>query len=181
MPKHQKLSLAELNRLNIEEYKRLEKLPIVIVLDNIRSMSNIGSIFRTSDAFMIDSIHLCGITSQPPKNEIRKTALGATESVEWKYYENTMESIEDLKKDGYQIISIEQAQNSLMLQDFQPKPQKKLALIVGNEVKGVEQEVIDASDICLEIPQFGTKHSLNVSISAGLVIWHVFQNFYLKK
>jgi len=179
--KHKKLSLTELNRLNIEQYKELKKLPIVVVLDNIRSMSNIGSIFRTSDAFMIESIHLCGITSRPPQNEIRKTALGATESVEWKYFENTMDSIQELKKQSYQIISIEQAQDSLMLQDFVPPTNKKLALIVGNEVKGVDQKVIDASDICIEIPQYGTKHSLNVSISAGLVIWQVFQSIYLKK
>ncbi len=179
--KHNKLSLKELNRATLEEYKESVKLPMVIVLDNIRSMSNIGSIFRTSDAFKVESIHLCGITSKPPHREIRKTALGATESVEWKYYQNTMDSINDLKAKGYQIISIEQVNNSTLLQDYQPNPHQKMALIVGNEVKGVEQEVINVSDLILEIPQYGTKHSLNVSISAGLVIWHVFQANFLNK
>ena len=178
---HNKLSLKELNRVNLDEYKKAEKLPIIIVLDNIRSMSNIGSIFRTSDAFKVESIHLCGITSKPPHREIRKTALGATESVAWQYFTNTMDSIQELKKNGYQIISIEQVKNSTMLQDYQPNSNQKIALVVGNEVNGVEQEVIDASDLCLEIPQYGTKHSLNVSISAGLVIWHVFHANYLLK
>lgn len=178
---HNKLSLKELNRISLDEYKKAEKLPIIIVLDNIRSMSNIGSIFRTSDAFKVEIIHLCGITSQPPHREIRKTALGATESVAWKYFANTMDSIDELKKNGYQIISIEQVKNSTMLQNYQPNPHQKIALVVGNEVNGVEQEVIDASDLCLEIPQYGTKHSLNVSISAGLVIWHVFHANYLIK
>jgi len=174
-----KLSLKELNRVSLDEYKKTEKLPIIIVLDNIRSMSNIGSIFRTSDAFKVKTIHLCGITSKPPHREIRKTALGATESVAWKYFTNTMDSIHELKEDGYQIISIEQVRNSTLLQNYQPNSSQKIALVVGNEVNGVEQEVIDESDICLEIPQYGTKHSLNVSISAGLVIWHVFHANYL--
>lgn len=176
---YQKLSLTELNRISIEEYKEVEKLPIVIVLDNIRSMSNIGSIFRTSDAFRISEIHLCGITSTPPNNEIRKTALGATESVNWKYYKNTQESIEELKNSNYKVISIEQASNSTLLQDFTPEKGEKLALVFGNEVKGVDQAIIDLSDLCLEIPQIGTKHSLNVSISTGIVIWHIFQLKYL--
>jgi len=176
---HQKLSLKDLNRLSVEEYKQVEKLPIVIVLDNIRSMSNIGSIFRTSDAFKIENIYLCGITSQPPHREIRKTALGATESVPWKYFKNTMDAIQELKKRDYSIISVEQVENSTMLQNFNTEKNQKIALVMGNEVNGVEQSIIDISDDCVEIPQYGTKHSLNVSISAGLVIWHLFQKNYL--
>jgi len=177
---HNKLSLKELNRISLSEYKKIEKLPIVIVLDNIRSMSNIGSIFRTSDAFKIEAIHLCGITSKPPHREIRKTALGATESVAWEYFSSTIDSIIELKSRGFQIISIEQVQNSTMLHDYSPIKDQKIALVMGNEVNGVDQEVINSSDICLEIPQYGTKHSLNVAISAGLTIWHVFHTIYLK-
>ena len=176
---HQKLSLKGLNRLSVEEYKQVEKLPIIIVLDNIRSMSNIGSIFRTSDAFKIESIFLCGITSQPPHREIRKTALGATESVPWKYFKNTMEAVLELKNMQYSIISIEQVENSTMLQNFNIKKNQKIALVMGNEVNGIDQSIIDISDDCVEIPQYGTKHSLNVSISTGLVIWHLFQKNYL--
>lgn len=176
---HQKLSLSDLNRLSVEEYKQVKKLPIVIVLDNIRSMSNIGSIFRTSDAFKIESVFLCGITSQPPHREIRKTALGATESVPWKYFKNTLDAIQELKTNKYAIISIEQVENSTMLQNFKTKKNQKIALIMGNEVNGVEQRIIDISDECVEIPQYGTKHSLNVSISTSLVIWHLFQKDYL--
>lgn len=179
--KHEKLQLKELNRVNIDEYKKLDKIPLVVVLDNIRSMSNIGSMFRTSDAFCVEAIHLCGITSVPPQNEIRKTALGATESVSWKYFNNTMDSIRELKDNNYQIISIEQTKNSTLLQNYQAKTNQKVAIVLGNEVKGVEQEVINESDFCLEIPQYGTKHSLNVSISAGLIIWHIFQSTYLNK
>jgi len=182
MPENnKKLSLKQLNRISLEEYKNQDKLPIVIVLDNIRSMSNIGSIFRTSDAFKVEAIHLCGITSKPPHREIRKTALGATESVSWKYFPTTMDSIEELKEKGYSIISVEQVENSVMLNDYQPVENNKIALVMGNEVNGVEQDVIDASDLCIEIPQYGTKHSLNVSISAGLVIWHIFQSNFLRK
>jgi len=182
MPENnKKLSLKQLNRISLEEYKTQDKLPIIIVLDNIRSMSNIGSIFRTSDAFKIEAIHLCGITSRPPHREIRKTALGATESVSWKYFPTTMDSIEELKEKAYTIISVEQVENSIMLHDYQPIKNAKIALVMGNEVNGVEQDVIDTSDLCIEIPQYGTKHSLNVSISAGLVIWHVFQTLFLAK
>ncbi|OYT16457.1 MAG: RNA methyltransferase [Bacteroidetes bacterium 4572_77] len=175
---HTKLSLKELNRLSINEYQNEKKIPLIVVLDNIRSMSNIGSVFRTSDAFCVEAIHLCGITSRPPQREIQKTALGATESVKWKYFKNTMDSIKELKQNGYQIISIEQVKNSTMLTDYKAEKAKKIALVLGNEVKGVEQEVIDKSDLCIEIPQYGTKHSLNVSISGGLVIWHIFQQIF---
>ncbi len=178
--KNKKLSLKELNRISVEDYRKEEKLPLIIVLDNIRSMSNIGSVFRTSDAFCVEAIHLCGITSKPPQREIQKTALGSTESVKWKYYKNTIDSIMELKSQDYQIISIEQVQNSTMLQDYIPTKNQKIALILGNEVKGVEQEVINQSDLCIEIPQYGTKHSLNVSISGGLVIWHIFQSLHKK-
>lgn len=176
---HSKLSLSELNRVSLSDYKETEKIPLIIVLDNIRSMSNIGSVFRTSDAFKIQSIHLCGITSKPPHREIRKTALGATESVDWEYFENTMDSVRKLKDEGYKIVSIEQVKDSTLLHEFKSHEDEKLAIIMGNEVNGVEQEVIDHSDICVEIPQFGTKHSLNVSISTGMVIWHIFQANYL--
>lgn len=174
--KHKKLSLKGLNRLNLEQYHEKKKTPMVIVLDNIRSMSNIGSVFRTSDAFLIEEIHLCGITSCPPNKEIHKTALGATESVKWKYFENTLESIQYLKENSFQIISVEQAENSLMLNDYSANNNQKTAFVFGNEVKGVAQEIIDNSDFCLEIPQYGTKHSLNISISAGIVIWHAFNS-----
>lgn len=174
--KHKKLSLKELNRLDLEQYHEKKKIPMVVVLDNIRSMSNIGSVFRTSDAFLIEEIHLCGITSCPPNKEIHKTALGATESVKWKYFKDTKESIQSLKEDSYQIISVEQAENSVMLNEFSVEKNQKIAFVFGNEVKGVAQEIIDESDICLEIPQYGTKHSLNISISAGIVIWHAFNS-----
>lgn len=172
---HQKLSLEELNRDDINSYKLKNKLPIVIVLDNIRSMHNIGSIFRTSDAFLIEEIHLCGITSTPPNKEIHKTALGATESVQWRYFDSTQESINLLRNESYQIISVEQATNSTSLEDFIPSKDQKMAFIFGNEVKGVQQGIVNQSDLCLEIPQFGTKHSLNISVSAAIIIWHTFQ------
>lgn len=172
---YKKLSLSELNRDQVESYKNKEKIPLIIVLDNIRSMSNIGSVFRTSDAFLIEEIHLCGITSCPPHKEIHKTALGATETVQWKYFENTMDSVQDLKTRKYTIVSVEQTKNSTLLNQFHPEKDQQYAMIFGNEVKGVEQEVINASNFCLEIPQFGTKHSLNISISAGIVIWDLFK------
>lgn len=175
-----KLSLSELNRDQVEDYKQKEKIPIIIILDNIRSMSNIGSVFRTSDAFLIEEIHLCGITSSPPHKEIHKTALGATNTVSWKYYKDTLDSIKVLKDHNFTIIAVEQAKNSTLLQDFRPKKEEKLAFIFGNEVKGVDQKVINESDKCLEIPQFGTKHSLNISISAGIVIWDIFQKLKLQ-
>lgn len=169
-----KLKLTELNRLKLSEFKQKEKTPIVVVLDNIRSMSNIGSVFRTSDAFAIEEIHLCGISSTPPNKEIHKTALGATDSIKWNYYKDTIASINHLKALGYTIISIEQAANSTMLNDFSCNGIEKAAIVFGNEVNGVQQEVINLSDHCIEIPQFGTKHSLNISVSVGIVLWDLY-------
>ncbi len=170
-----KLKNCELGRKTTEEFKNTEKISVTVVLDNIRSMNNIGSVFRTSDAFLIEKIFLCGITARPPHNDIRKTALGATESVDWEYYEKTEELIELLKKNKYEIISVEQAQGSIMLNDFDVKSSRKYALIFGNEVKGVQQKVVDISDYCIEIPQEGTKHSLNISVSAGIVLWDFYR------
>lgn len=169
-----KLRTIEMQRLTVEEFREAKKLPLVVVLDDVRSMYNVGSVFRTGDAFRIERVCLCGITSTPPSTEIHKTALGAEDSVAWQYYPSALEAIESLKADGYEVLSIEQAHGSTMLQDFVPLSDKKYAVIFGNEVKGVHQEVVDASDGCLEIPQFGTKHSLNVSVTAGIVIWHFF-------
>jgi tRNA G18 (ribose-2'-O)-methylase SpoU len=168
-----------MQRLSVDEFKQAEKLPLIVVLDDVRSMHNVGSVFRTGDAFRIEAVYLCGITSTPPNAEIHKTALGAEDSVEWKYFNNAQEAIIALKDTGYEIYSIEQAHGSTMLQNFKPIPSKKYAVVLGNEVKGVHQEVIDASDGCLEIPQFGTKHSMNVSVTAGIIIWHFAQNLIL--
>lgn len=168
-----KLKNSELNRLNIDSYKDAEKNPIVLVLDNIRSLNNIGSIFRTADAFRIKAIYLCGITAQPPHREIHKTALGATDSVNWKYFKTATEAVEELKNDGYEIISLEQADESIMLNDFSPRSNTSYAIVLGNEVKGVDQNIIDLSDHCVEIPQFGTKHSFNVTVSNGIIIWDI--------
>ena len=169
-----KLKNEELDRLEISEFKDAEKSPIIIILDNIRSLNNIGSVFRTSDAFLIEKIYLCGITAQPPHNDIRKTALGSTETVDWEYAENTLDVVEKLKAEDVNICSIEQAENATMLNDFKPQSNKKYAFVFGNEVKGVDQNVVDASDVVIEIPQYGTKHSLNISVSCGVVIWDVF-------
>lgn len=166
-----KLANAELHRLEISEFKKAEKTPLVVVLDNVRSLNNIGSVFRTSDAFLIEKIYLCGITATPPNKEIHKTALGATDSVDWEYVDSTLSVVEKLKASGVCVISIEQAENATMLNDFLPIPNTKYAVIFGNEVKGVEQEVVDASHNVIEIPQYGTKHSLNISVSAGIIIW----------
>jgi len=168
-----KLKNSELNRLNIDSYKDADKNPIVLVLDNIRSLNNIGSIFRTADAFRIKAIYLCGITAQPPHREIHKTALGATDSVDWKYFKTSTEAVEELKNDEYEIISLEQADESIMLNDFSPKSGTAYAIVLGNEVKGVDQNIIDLSDYCIEIPQFGTKHSFNVTVSNGIIIWDI--------
>ena len=169
---NEKLSMQDLGRLSSDEFKSVEKNKVILVLDNIRSLNNVGSSFRTADAFLLESIYLCGVTGTPPKPEIEKTALGATKTVNWKYFKTTQEAIVDLKKQGYYIASIEQAKNSVMLNKFQ-KPNQPIALVFGNEVYGVEQEIINQSDVCIEIPQFGTKHSFNVSVSMGIVLWEL--------
>lgn len=174
-----KIRNEELGRKTIEEFKQSSKIPITVVLDNIRSMNNIGSVFRTSDAFLIEKIFLCGITAQPPHNDIRKTALGATESVDWEYYEKTENAVKYLKSEKYIIIAIEQVEKSIMLNNFTIDNNKKYALIFGNEVKGVQQQIVNMCDFFIEIPQEGTKHSLNISVSAGVVLWDFFQK--LKK
>tara|TARA_B100000809_G_scaffold96463_1_gene95007 strand:+ start:1614 stop:2153 length:540 start_codon:yes stop_codon:yes gene_type:complete len=174
---NRKLRNEELDRISIDEFKSTEKIPIIIVLDNIRSLNNIGSVFRTADAFLIEAIYLCGITAQPPHREIQKTALGATESVSWKHFESTSEAIKVLKDKNFKIAAIEQAENSIMLNEFSLTKKEKMAVIFGNEVKGVEQEAINLSDVVIEIPQHGTKHSLNISVSTGIVIWDLFKKF----
>jgi len=176
---NRKLKNSELNRISVADFKKTTKTPLIVVLDNIRSLNNIGSVFRTCDAFAIEKIYLCGITAQPPHKDIHKTALGATDSVDWAYAEDILTLIKQLKADGVKIASIEQAENSLMLQDFNPKPQEKIAVVFGNEVKGVQQSVVDASHYCIEIPQFGTKHSLNISVSCGVVCWDLFKKMRL--
>ena len=172
-----KLSLKELNRLSIPEFKAREKTPIVLILDNVRSALNVGSAFRTSDAFALEKIHLCGITAKPPHREILKTAIGATESVEWEYYPSAAEIGQKLQAEGYSLIAIEQAEDSTLLQDFQWPGNKKLALIFGNEVSGVSEELMEIIDSCIEVPQFGTKHSLNISVCIGVVVWELFRQF----
>ncbi|KYG84145.1 RNA methyltransferase [Roseivirga seohaensis] len=166
-----KLKNDELDRLTLEEFKITEKLPLVLILDNVRSMNNVGSAFRTSDAFAIEKIYLCGITAQPPHREINKTALGATESVDWEHAENTATLCKNLQQQGYKVLAVEQADNSTSLENFKIEEGQKYALVFGNEVFGVEDDVIDVADGCLEIPQFGTKHSLNISVSIGVVLW----------
>ncbi|MCH2033670.1 MAG: RNA methyltransferase [Tenacibaculum sp.] len=169
-----KLRNNELGRISVDEFKEAEKTPIIVVLDNIRSLNNVGSVFRTSDAFLIEKIYLCGITATPPNKEIHKTALGATESVNWEYVEDTIPLIHKLKEDGVKVFSIEQADNSTMLDELSVSKEEKYAVVFGNEVKGVQQEVVNASDNCIEIPQLGTKHSLNISVSCGVVLWDLF-------
>ena len=171
-----KLKLEELGRISVEEFKETDKIPVVVVLDNVRSMHNIGSVFRTADAFLIEKIYLCGITATPPNKEIRKTALGATESVDWAYVEDTNQLILDLIAEDFSILSIEQAEGSVSLADFKVEKGKKYAVVFGNEVDGVQQSIIDQSDACIEIPQGGTKHSLNISVCAGIIMWEFFQN-----
>lgn len=170
-----KLRNEELDRLTIESYKSSQKLPIVVVLDNIRSLNNIGSVFRTADAFRIEAIYLCGITAKPPHKDIHKTALGATESVDWVYFGNTLDAIMELRSDGYKIFAVEQTVDSILLQNMEVDKTKKYALIFGHEMRGVDQAVVDAADLSIEIPQFGTKHSLNISVSAGVVLWEVYR------
>ncbi|MBT5859279.1 MAG: RNA methyltransferase [Flavobacteriales bacterium] len=169
-----KLKNSELERISVENFKSLKKTPIVVVLDNVRSALNVGSCFRTSDAFRIEKIYLCGITAVPPNKEIRKSALGATDSVDWEYQESTKDVVLDLKKKGYLTIAIEQANESIMLNDFS-ETNSPIAVVFGNEVNGVQQSVIDVCDNCIEIPQIGTKHSLNISVSVGVVLWDLFK------
>ncbi len=169
-----KLRNNELGRISVDEFKQSNKTPIIVVLDNIRSLNNVGSVFRTSDAFLIEKIYLCGITATPPNKEIHKTALGATESVDWEHVEDTVELIQKLKDSKIKVLSIEQADNSTMLNDFSVEEHQKYAVVFGNEVKGVQQKVVSASDVCIEIPQLGTKHSLNISVSCGVVLWDLF-------
>ena len=172
--KNRKLKNSELKRINNTEFKKKKKTPLIVILDNIRSLNNIGSVFRTSDAFLIEKIYLCGITAKPPHKDIHKTALGATDSVEWEYAEDTLALVRLLKSEGKAIVSIEQAEESVSLEGFKTKSDTTYAIIFGNEVKGVSQEVVSASDYIVEIPQYGTKHSLNISVSCGLVIWDLF-------
>lgn len=175
-----KLKLEELGRVDVEEFKKQDKLPLVVILDNVRSMHNIGSIFRTSDGFAVEKICLCGITAQPPHREIEKTALGATQSIEWAYYANTYDAICELRNLDYKIVAIEQAESSIMLTEYSPAADEKYALIFGNEVDGVSDRAMENSDICIEIPQFGTKHSFNIVVSAGIVLWDFFSKLNLK-
>jgi len=174
-----KLKTEELGRVGIDDFKKQEKLPLVVILDSVRSMHNIGSIFRTSDGFAIEKIYLCGITAQPPHRDIEKTALGATQSIEWAYSADVCDVIKELKSDGYTIIAIEQAENSTMLNDYLPDNSMKYALIFGNEVNGVSDEAMKLIDTCIEIPQFGTKHSFNIVVSAGIVLWDFFAKMKL--
>ena len=173
-----KLKNNELERISVADFKSAKKTPIIVVLDNVRSAMNVGSVFRTADAFLIEKIYLCGITATPPNKEIHKTALGATESVDWEYVEDTLELVNKLKLENIKVLAIEQAENSTKLNTFYPKENQKYAVIMGNEVKGVQQDVVNASDLCIEIPQLGTKHSLNISVTTGVVLWDLFQKIY---
>ena len=166
-----KLKNSELERLSLDEYKEVEKTSVTVVLDNIRSCNNIGSVFRTSDALLIEKVILCGITATPPNKEIHKTALDAEKSVSWEYFEETENAVQELKKNGYRVFAVEQVENSILLPDFFPEKNQKLALVFGNEVKGVQQSVVNSCDGAIEIPQYGTKHSFNISVSAGIVLW----------
>lgn len=172
-----KLKLDELGRVSAEEYKVIDKHPIVVVLDNVRSMHNVGAVFRTSDAFLIDKIYLCGITATPPHKEIHKTAIGAENSVDWVYVKDSNELIKKLKEDDYQIVTIEQTESSVLLNEFEVDQSKKYAIVMGNEVDGVQQSIIDECDTCIEIPQSGTKHSLNVSVCTGIILWKWYEGF----
>lgn len=178
---HVKKSVSEMNRDSVEAFKTKKKLPLAVILDNIRSLNNVGSIFRTADGFCVSLVALCGITATPPAPEIHKTALGAEDSVDWKYYETTMDAVNELRMQGFRILCLEQVHNSVSLETFVPQEGEKYAVVVGNEVSGVDQRVVDACDVCLEIPQAGTKHSLNVSVSAAIALWHFFGKLYQKR
>lgn len=171
MAELRKLKVTEMNRLTVEEFKEADKLPLVVVLDEVRSLHNIGAVFRTSDAFLVNSIYLCGITATPPHPEMHKTALGAEYTVDWKYFSHTQDAVNELHEMGYTVLSIEQCEGSTLLDELALEKGKKYAIVLGNEVKGVQQEVVNMSDGCIEIPQYGTKHSLNVSVTAGIMIW----------
>lgn len=175
-----KLEMDELNRLETSEFKGTKKHPYCIILDNVRSLNNVGSAFRTGDAFLVQKIYLCGITGTPPDREINKTALGATETVDWQYYENTTDLLKELRKDGWKIYAVEQTEPKTYLQNFHPIPDEKYAFIFGNEVQGVEEELLPLCDGCLEIPQFGSKHSLNIAVTIGIISWHYINNAILK-
>ena len=175
-----KVRTIEMKRLTVEEYQKAEKLPLIVVLDDVRSMYNVGSVFRTSDTFRVEAVYLCGISCTPPATEIHKTALGAEESVSWRYFNTALEAVEELKKAGYTVFSVEQVEHSTKLQTFEPQRGLKYAVVLGNEVKGVHQEVVDASDGCLEIPQLGTKHSMNVSVIAGIIIYKFAESLILR-
>ena len=170
-----KLKITEMNRLTPEAFKESKKIPLIVVLDHIRSLNNVGSVFRTSDAFRVEAIYLCGITACPPHAEIHKTALGAEETIDWKYFKDTHEAVDNLKQQGYVVCAIEQAEGSVMLDKLLLDRNKKYAIVMGNEVKGVQQSVVDNCDMCIEIPQYGTIHSLNVSVTTGIVIWDFFK------
>jgi len=176
-----KLSNSELNRKSIDDFRASPKSPFILVLDNVRSMNNVGSVFRTADAFIIEAVWLCGITAKPPHREIQKTALGATESVAWRYFSTTVEAVRELKEKGYNIISVEQAESAVPLDRFAPAAGEKYALVFGHEIKGVSEDVVDMSDVCVEIPQYGTKHSFNVAVSAGIVLWELTGKISRKK
>ncbi len=168
-----KLTVEDMHRIDVATFKQAQKLPLIMVLDNVRSLHNVGSVLRTADAFRIEAVYMCGITAKPPSAEIHKTALGAENSVAWQYFEDTLQAVEKLKTEGYTVLAVEQVEGSLKLGDFAFEPQKKYALVMGNEVKGVRQDVVDACHQALEIPQYGTKHSMNVSVTAGIVMWEV--------
>lgn len=176
-----KIKNEELGRLSIEEYQKTDKIPLVMVLDNVRSLNNVGSVFRTCDAFLVEKIYLCGITGTPPHKDIYKTALGATESVRWEYCSQTQDVIRKLRANDYVVLSLEQVEGNISLSEYPIEKNEKYAIILGNEVKGVSQEVVDASDYSIEIPQYGTKHSLNIAVSAGIVIWRFFTALYGKQ
>jgi tRNA G18 (ribose-2'-O)-methylase SpoU len=170
-----KLKITELNRLTAEQYKQCAKTPLVVVLDHVRSMNNVGSIFRTADAFRLEAVYLCGLSAVPPHPEIHKTALGAEETVEWFYYEDTLDAVRHLRRDGYLLYAVEQTEGSLSLDNISLDPTRKYALVLGHEVKGIQQSVVNECDCCIEIPQYGTKHSLNISVAGGIAIWDFFK------
>ena len=176
-----KVRTIEMQRLTVEEFQQAEKLPLIVVLDDVRSMYNVGSVFRTSDTFRVEAVYLCGISCTPPATEIHKTALGAEDSVAWRYFKTALEAVDELKKAGYTVFSVEQVEHSTKLQTFEPQRGQKYAVVLGNEVKGVHQEVVDASDGCLEIPQLGTKHSMNVSVTTGIIIYKFAEELMLQK